>query len=72
MKLYFLNRKDLCGYDERQSFVVRAKSPVAARKLVNARREDEGEIWLDPGKVTCKELKTDGPERTICIEGRDG
>ena len=71
MKLYFLERKSICGWDETDMQVIRARSSVAARKLANTRAGDEGPIWTDTAKVVVKVLKHEGAQEVICISSRD-
>lgn len=73
MKLYLLKRIGECDYDEADGFVVRAKSPQGARKIIaedwdalhpDSRLpwfgEEGSEPWLNPALTTCQELHADG------------
>lgn len=78
MKLYLLQatakgHKQL-GYDCAHGFVVRAKGPKSARKLISLAAinhtgegpGDEGaEFWLDAKLSSCTELKSEGEEEII-------
>lgn len=58
MKLYLLKRMPEDGwYDEANGFVVRAKSPRAARELAAEQCGDEGRgTWLNASTSTCMYL----------------
>lgn len=72
MKLYLLKRIEHSGYDEAAGFVVRAKSPRAARKIIAGgwhgrpgtllpwSGAEGDQTWLDPKRSTCRVLTTDG------------
>ena len=69
MKLYVLRRIDEASYDEARAMVVRAKNSRMARKIASGHRGDEGcDVWLNPVKTSCKELKVDGPEEMIVCD----
>lgn len=71
MKLYILSRLHTASYDEARAMVIRAKSPMTARKIASQHRGDEGsgsrgsELWLNSAETSCTELKADGPEEMI-------
>lgn len=80
MKLYILEARDdlpvtaeenpwYHEYDMAYAFVVRAKSPKAARKQAHFNSGDETrtieDTWFNPKYSTCKELKADGKEGEI-------
>lgn len=57
MKIYLLTRKDRIGYDEYDSKVVVAKTAKRARDLANEEQGDEGNVWINPKIVICKQVK---------------
>ncbi len=62
MRLYLIKRKDRVGYDEYDSFIVRAGTPRMARKMAALRASDEGErVWLNPEDSTVIRIKDEGP-----------
>lgn len=65
MKLYLLEAG--AGYDEYSGFVIRAKSPKAARKLAAEKCGEytNGKDFLDPKKSTCTALSIEGEEEVI-------
>ena len=71
MNLYLLERKDeKILYDANDGFVVRAKSAKRARDLANLRVSDErhslgDDIWLNPKKSSCRQIKKTGLEMII-------
>jgi hypothetical protein len=59
--LFILKRVTKVHYDENESFVIRARSHVHARKIASQWNGDEGsETWLNPQLSSCKQLKNDG------------
>ncbi len=65
MKLYVLTRRHRY-HDEAVAFVVRAKSPRAARRMASQHCGDEGpDKWMDTYSVTCKELRAEGKPKII-------
>ena len=76
MKLYYLVRLTESEYDIAWGFVVRAKSPKAARRLAAGR--DTGNVgwqgnveinrWLVPKFSSCSEVKAEGKEEIIVEE----
>lgn len=54
MNIYVLERKERAGYDEVEGVVIVAPSEDAARLIANTDNGDEGKIWDDPAKVSCK------------------
>lgn len=58
MFLYLLEVKDGCGggYDSYYGHVVRAASSYEARKLANGRSANEGAIWDDPKRTSCRRI----------------
>lgn len=68
MKIWMIDRIGSCGYDEADGFIVRAKSPRAARFLCANQHGSEGpEVWVDPKQSTCKLLVPDGaPGVLLC------
>jgi hypothetical protein len=54
MKLWLLERTDAIGWDEFNSFVVRAETEDDARGVAAINAGDEGPgIWRDPITATC-------------------
>lgn len=75
LKLWLIERHDDGPYyDCSDEFLVRARSPRAARKIAaQATRGDEGAApWLDPKRSPCKEIKLDGPEEVILSSFTNG
>jgi hypothetical protein len=66
MKLFKLEVLGRVGYDEYDSFVVRAKSEEEARELANIEAGFQKDIWLDSDKVLCNEIYLDGDPEIIC------
>ena len=65
MKLYVLQRFEV-SYDEADTFVIRAASPRAARRVASQHCGDEGpEPWMDVKESSCKELRSDGEQKVI-------
>ena len=62
MKLWLLERDaGLIGYDEYDSFVVRAETESQARGFARKRGADEGgDTWLDHNLVSCVPLQQGG------------
>ena len=74
MNLYLLQAYEIDGYDCYAGFIIRAKSPAAARKEAQDNGADEirGEwsvddkapksmpYWTDPKKTSCQLLSTKG------------
>ena len=58
--LYLLTRNERIRYDEYDSKVVRANSEPHARFIANTMTGDEGTIWEDRKRVTCRELPPEG------------
>ena len=71
MKLYYLNFDD-CDYDQTNGFIIRAKNEKEARELANSRCSDEGKIWTDKQKVSCKHIKVSGKSEIILIDFLNG
>jgi len=55
---HLTNTGGYTGYDSYHGFVVRAKSPVEARKLAAGRDATQPKIWLDSKLSTCDRLGT--------------
>jgi len=62
MKIFLLKRKKLVGYDEFGAMLIVAKNEVRAREIANKHAADEGRIWADAARVSCKIIdgKTEG------------
>lgn len=56
MKIYLLQQINLGNYDEYQAKVIVALNKVCACYLANELTGDEGPIWNDLTKVTCREI----------------
>lgn len=54
MNIYVLERIGKVGWDEVEGVVIVAPSEDAARLIANTDTGDEGKIWDNPAKVTCK------------------
>lgn len=54
MKIYLIEAKDRVSWDSYDAHVVIAASAKAARKLCKS--ADEGPIWTDKSKSTCRAL----------------
>lgn len=52
--------------------VVSAASEDEARQMANVRAMDEGNIWIDPARVTAREISDDEPPGFICADIREG
>jgi len=66
MNLYYLERKDACGYDESLGFVVRAETPRHARELCSKQAGDEGAAaWLSTTRTSCRHLDDAGSPKII-------
>lgn len=66
MKLFLLWREGNIGYDEADSFVVRAESEESARELASQKAGDEGGLtWLQSDRSFCSELTVDGIDKVI-------
>jgi hypothetical protein len=68
MKLWLLTVEDesiSCSTDVYDGKVIRAVSPSEARKVANEHVSDEGEIWQDVTKVSCKQIKEDGQPKVV-------
>lgn len=62
--LYILKRD--ADHNEYNAMLIRAKSVKQARMIANSNCGDEGEIWCDEGKVSCKVVERKGnPEIVI-------
>ncbi len=75
MKLYLVERRDasMVKYDEYSGFVIRAKSPRAARKWAADECSDEGpEVWMDVKLTKVQELKPEGVVDTILSDHYGG
>ena len=57
MKLWLLMRKDSVGYDEYDSFVVRAENEEEARRLA---RDSTSNGWTSEDQVDCHILLEEG------------
>ncbi len=68
-RLYLLERAaGTCGWDEYAAQIVCAGSPKEAREVCIM--GDEGAIWSDAKKVTCKVLKPTKKIGMIMADGR--
>lgn len=56
MKIYVLDRMEIVNYDEYYGKVIVAKDEWRAREIANENVGDEGKIWNDPTRVSCKEV----------------
>lgn len=58
MKLYLIENisENRHYYDAYRGFVIAANSETEARKIANECPGDEGSIWEDCEKVSCKEI----------------
>lgn len=66
MKLYILkNLTQKPKWDIMEECIVWANSPKQARELANIVRMDEGLIWSDTDKVSCKEVRE--PEEAMVL-----
>ena len=54
MNIYVLERLGKVSWDECEGFVIVASREAGARLLANTKSGDEGKIWDDPAKVSCK------------------
>ena len=54
MNIYVLKRLGRVSYDECEGFVIVASIEEDARLLANRESGDEGKIWDDPAKASCK------------------
>jgi hypothetical protein len=73
--LFLLTQDEPDGpeYDVAVGFVIRAKSPAAARKLAATKNGGEGkECWLDPKRAKCQVLNKDGPDKIILSDFNAG
>ena len=57
-KIYILEVVGYRDYESYDEHVVVASSENHARNMANENVGDEGEIWNNPLKVTCKEVDT--------------
>lgn len=64
MKLFILERLDSVGYDEYDSFVVRAENETEARNLVG-NNHYPGKIWKCQESSSCEQIKTTGETKII-------
>ena len=64
----FPNSNSFAYYDSYYGKVIRAKSEKSARKLANENTGDEGKIWEDTNKVSCKIITVNGDEEIILID----
>ena len=73
MKLYLLERisNDLI-YDNNDGHIIRAKSAKRARELAQEVAADEGPIWEDLQKVSCKAVTYKGEEGFILTDFQAG
>lgn len=63
MPLFILKRTDAVGWDEYDSYVVRAKNEAEARKIT---KEDAYESsWAEDKDVTCERLSVRGKSEAI-------
>ena len=67
MKIWKLTRTDSVGYDEYDSFIVRAKTEELARELIQKERFSVSwDEWSKNEKnITCEEVKKGGKEEII-------
>jgi hypothetical protein len=73
--LFLLTQDDPDGpkYDVAVGFVVRAKSPSAARRLAATKNGSEGkECWLDQKRSKCNVIYKDGPDKIIMRDFNPG
>ena len=63
--LYLLCRIGPIGYDEYDAKVVRAASKREARETANQNVGEEGAIWLDTAKVSCRVVDAKGQPKVI-------
>lgn len=71
-RLYLLEDTESKGVDVIASMIVRATSPTIAREIGNHECKDEGEIWTDTKRVTCKPLKMDGKACVVLTDFNAG
>ena len=66
MELFLLTRTTNVGWDQAKEMIVRAEDEGQARRLASqGSRGYEGPgVWMDPAKVLCETIPTDGP---MCI-----
>ena len=72
MRLYILKRIYEVDWDENNAKIVRAINPNRARTLANLNVGDEGYIWGDPAKVTCKPIRVTGKEGVVITDFKNG
>ena len=73
--LYLLKDRKSNGYDVMDSCIVRSTDPKTARKLANKVCKDEGEIWTDCQRVSCRSISTNAmqnPSKVILTSIRNG
>ena len=62
MKLWVLSRRDHCGYDEYDGFVVIAETETVARAFAASNAADEGGgTWLSDEHSSCTETTLGKP-----------
>lgn len=59
MRLYKLKNLTCRDWDCKLGEIVAADTPGQARAIANLTAGDEGEIWENPGKVSCDEIAAD-------------
>lgn len=59
MRLYKLKNLTCRDWDCKLDEIVAADTPGQARAIANLTAGDEGEIWENPGKVSCDEIASD-------------
>jgi hypothetical protein len=73
MRLYLLTRNGRVGWDENSGFVIRARSPAAARALAHTQgMYDPSDCWLDPNKTSCTVIPIDGDPAIILTDFNAG
>lgn len=72
MKLWLLDRREECDWDEVACFVIRAETEEQARMMANEESSDEGKIWAEPDKVKCSELLPEGDAGIVVRDFKPG
>ncbi len=57
MKIFYLSVRNVVGYDSYDAKVVIAVNECNARKMANENTGDEGDIWQDKDKVSCRLIR---------------
>ena len=74
MKLWKIERlSNDVGYDEFDSFIIRAENETEARVIAAENCADEGTtVWLDSRYSTCKEINKEGEKEVILSSFKAG